>query len=176
MSAFSLSKALCSLLLAPLGLIAWSSAQAATTYYVRTDGGTASQCTGRANAPYPGSGSAQACAWNHPSVALPASGSPRIAGGDTLLIGGGSYSIGSSLQAVPSGASTARTRILGNAGTPPRLIGKNGISHILSLKGSSHVEVGNLEITDGSDCVYAHSVSSVACTSATPWARGGIYA
>ncbi|NCT68898.1 MAG: hypothetical protein GXC76_14830, partial [Rhodanobacteraceae bacterium] len=27
-----------------------------STWYVRTDGGTAAQCTGRSDAPYPGSG------------------------------------------------------------------------------------------------------------------------
>ena len=43
---------------------------AATTYYVRTDGGDASQCTGRADAAYPGSGTGQACAWKHPFYAL----------------------------------------------------------------------------------------------------------
>jgi hypothetical protein len=41
-------------------------AASATTYYIRTDGGTATQCTGTTNAAYPGSGSAQACGFNHP--------------------------------------------------------------------------------------------------------------
>ncbi|MEG3192311.1 hypothetical protein SNE32_08355, partial [Lysobacter sp. D1-1-M9] len=68
------------LLLAPLGFAAHGSAEAATTYHVRADGGDASQCTGRADAPYSGSGSNQACAWKHPFVALPPGGTPRIAG------------------------------------------------------------------------------------------------
>ena len=43
----------------------------ATVYYVRPDVGTAQQCTGRADAAYPASGSAQAYAWDHPFRALP---------------------------------------------------------------------------------------------------------
>ncbi|MCK9538954.1 hypothetical protein, partial [Dokdonella sp.] len=35
-------------------------AMAATTWYVRADGGTPAQCTGRSDAAYPGSGSNQA--------------------------------------------------------------------------------------------------------------------
>ncbi len=66
----------------------------ATTYFVRTDGGGAGQCTGLADAAYPGSGSAQPCAWNHPFQALPPGGAPRIAGGDTLWIRPGSYRMG----------------------------------------------------------------------------------
>src|SRR5688572_8930136 len=82
-----------SLLLAPLGFAAWGSAQAAT-FYVRTDGGDASQCTGRGDAAYSGSGTGQACAWKHPFFALAPNGTKRIAGGDTLLIGSGNYIIG----------------------------------------------------------------------------------
>ena len=81
-----LHKSILSVSIALAGLSAWGSA-AAATYYVRTDGGSASQCNGLSDAAYPGSGTAQNCAWNNPSVALPNSGSARIAGGDTLLIG-----------------------------------------------------------------------------------------
>jgi hypothetical protein len=35
-------------------------------YYVRTDGGSAKQCTGLVDAPYPGNGINQPCAWDHP--------------------------------------------------------------------------------------------------------------
>ena len=167
-----LPKILVSLLLTSVGF----AAQAATTYYVRTDGGDASQCTGRADAAYPGSGTAQACAWKNPNIALPASGTRRIAGGDTLLIGSGSYSIGSggAMQSVPTGpTTTARTRILGKTGA--KLVGTNGVD-VLSLQGSSNVEIGNLEITDGSDCVYDHSNASATCTSSMSYARGGITA
>jgi len=160
-----------------LGLAAIGSAQAAT-YYVRNDGGDASQCNGRADAAYPGSGTAQNCAWKNPNIALPNSGSARIVGGDTLLIGAGSYQIGSGgyMQAIPSGTSTAKTRILGNGSTAPKLIGIGGIHRVLNLDGSSNVEVGNLEVTDNSDCVYNHSQSVATCTSSMPWARVGLYA
>ncbi|MFC7301629.1 hypothetical protein, partial [Cognatiluteimonas weifangensis] len=169
----------------PLG----RAARAATTYYVRPDGGDASQCSGRADTAYTGTN--RDCAWKHPFYALGPDGSVRIAGGDILIIGSGSYRIGEGAPgaagcsgarcypaAIPSGPSSrAPTRILGKScSAPPRLRGAGGVDRVLNLEGSSNIEVGCLEITDGSDCVYAHSVSSVACTSATPWARGGIYA
>lgn len=147
-------------------------------YYVRSDGGDAAQCTGRADAPYPGRGSGRDCAWNNPSVALPNSGSPRIGGGDTLIIGAGTYRIGNGgyMQPVPSGSPSARTRILGKSGTTPKLVGIAGTHRVLNLEGSSNVEIGNLEITDDSDCVHRHSNARAACTGATPWARVGLYA
>ena len=159
-----------------LGFAAIGSAHA-TTYYVRTDGGTASQCTGRSDAKYPGSGTARACAWKNPDIALPHSGSRRIKGSDTLVIGGGTYKIGASgyMQSVPSGTSTAKTRIIGKSGTKPKLVGIGGIHRVVNLDGSSYVELGNLEITDGSDCVYNHSQSVANCTSSKPWARVGVY-
>ena len=183
-------RALASLLLAPLGFVAWGSAQAATTYYVRTDGGDASQCNGRANARYSGSGTGQACAWKHPFFAMAPNGTKRIAGGDTLLIGSGNYTIGQGapgagscsgkscdFPAVPSGpTASARTRILGmSAAAPPRFLGTNGVK-VLNLEGSDNVEVGNLEITDQSDCLYNHSVSSASCGSTGNWAKTGLSA
>ncbi|MDI6770722.1 MAG: hypothetical protein QMD04_13755, partial [Anaerolineales bacterium] len=96
---------------------------AGSTYYVRPDGGTYAECTGLADAPYPGSGAGQPCAWNHPFQALPPGGEPRILGGDTLIIGAGSYMMGYSapgaencdyegsydciISAVPSGPDAA---------------------------------------------------------------------
>lgn len=181
------SKSFLGLLLGLFSLAAFGSAQAATTYFVRADGGNAAQCTGRADAPYPGSGTAQACAWNSPHHALPASGVPRIMGGDTLIIGAGSYRIGWGapgaaggrcfdlgsydcyLAPVPSGPSaTAKTRILGRGfdsgcKAPPRLWGSERVSTVLNLEGSSNVEVGCLEITDQSDCVEFHTDSAARC-------------
>ena len=87
-------KSLLLLALAPIGLAFSSPSEAATTYYVRADGGDAAQCTGRSDAPYPGSGTNQACAWKSLYYALPTSGSPRIAGGDTVIVGPGNYQIG----------------------------------------------------------------------------------
>ncbi len=151
----------------------------ATTYYIRSDGGDANQCNGRADAAYSGHGTAQACAWKNPSIALPHSGPARIEGGDILRIASGTYPIGEDdyLQPVPSGPSKdAPTRILGKAGAMPKLVGVNGVHRVLNLDGSSNVELGHLEITDRSDCVYKHSNAGAACTDAMPWARVGLYA
>jgi hypothetical protein len=171
-----LPKVLLSLVLPSVGLAVFGSANAAT-FYVRTDGGDATQCTGKADARYSGSGTGQACAWKNPNIALPSSGSARIAGGDTLMIGAGSYQIGSGgyMQKVPSGPSaTSRTRILGKTGA--KLVGVGGTHRVINLDGSSNVEIGNLEITDNSDCVYNHYVSSTRCGTSMPWARVGVYA
>ncbi len=173
----------------------------AATYYVRTDGGTAAQCTGLANAAYSGSGTAQACAWDHPFQALPPDGTPRISGGDTLIIGSGSYQMGYGasgadacesggswecyMPPIPSGTdSSHRTRILGQGSdtgcsSPPQLWGTERAEMVINLTDSSHVEVGCLEITDHSGCVVSHS-GSVACERDTSpfgtWGDAGIYA
>jgi Putative Ig domain len=56
-----------------------------TTWYIRADGGSNTQCTGKTNAAYPGSGSGQACAFNHPYQMLDSSGNwTSFAGGDTI--------------------------------------------------------------------------------------------
>jgi hypothetical protein len=56
-----------------------------TTWYIRADGGNNTQCTGKTNAAYPGSGSGQACAFNHPYQMLDYSGNwTKFAGGDTI--------------------------------------------------------------------------------------------
>ncbi|MEP6633297.1 MAG: VCBS repeat-containing protein, partial [Luteimonas sp.] len=181
-----------------------SQALAATTYYVRTDGGDATQCTGRGDAAYSGSGTAQNCAWKSPHYALPASGALRIKGGDTLIIGSGSYMIGWGapgaaggrcyeggpydcyLPPIPSGPSaTAKTRILGRGydsgcTARPKFWGNNRVTEVLNLDGSSNVEVGCLEITDQSDCVEFHSDAAVRCARDNPpygaWASIGVTA
>ncbi len=182
-----------------------------TTYYVRTDGGSISQCNGRSNAPYPGSGSAQNCAWHHPFDALPPQGdgaNPAIAlhGGDTLIIGSGSYEMGLNaagasaypacnsawswdcfMASIPSGTSAQPTRILGQGwdqgcSAPPQLWGSQHSVEVLSLNGSSNVTVGCLEITDHSNCIENHlgGGGPLACNRTTPpygpWASYGIYA
>ncbi len=148
----------------------------ATRYFVRPDGGDANQCSGRVDAPYQEGGNRD-CAWNSPAIALPSSGSPRIGPGDVLVLAAGTYTIGAPLQAVPSGPAPDKpTRVIGKSGTMPRLVGTHGIDHVLSLDGSSNIEIGRLEITDGSECIYRHPGPGVACTDATPRARTGIYA
>lgn len=186
-------------------LVACNGLAAATTYYVRSDGGSASECTGLADAAYSGSGSAQACAWDHPFRALPPGGPARLAGGDTLLIAAGSYQMGVGapgaddpgspcdadaawdcyMVPIPSGPDAAHpTRVLGAgwaSGCPdaPELWGSERSDMVLNLTDSSHVEIACLEITDHSGCVEFHT-GALTCERDTPpfgdWAVRGIYA
>lgn len=155
----------------------------ARTYYVRVDGGSPVQCDGLHDAAYGAArGKARrACAWRHPFDALPPGGKPRIAGGDTLVIGPGQYMIGygapgtadnkscyaagawdCAAAPVPAGPSAQRpTRILGaghdtGCAKPPQLWGTERVGSVLDLRGSSNVEVACLEITDHSDCIEFH--------------------
>jgi hypothetical protein len=157
---------------------------AATTYYVRPDGGSAGQCDGRHDGAYAGGTSQRACAWRHPFEALPPGGKARIAGGDTLVIGPGSYMMGMGAPgtealekcrndwpwdchagAIPSGPSARRpTRILGagydrGCRTAPELWGTQRASAVLDLEGSSNVEIACLEITDHSSCIEFHNAA-----------------
>jgi hypothetical protein len=176
----------------------------ATTWYVRPDGGSPEQCTGTADAPYPGSGTNQPCAWDHPFRALPPGGTPRIAGGHTLIIAAGSYMMGYGapgadqeevcaedypsdcyMAPIPSGPDSDHpTRILGagwDAGctNPPELWGTERADYVLNLTDASNVEVACLEITDHSDCVDEHT-GGLACERDTfpygDWAAVGMYA
>jgi hypothetical protein len=175
--------------------------QSGATWYVRIDGGSPDQCTGRANAPYPGSGTNQPCAWDHPFRALPPEGTPRIKGGDTLVIAAGSYMMGygapgatncdsdypwgCTISPIPSGPSiTNPTRILGagwDSGCvkPPELWGTERADMILNLTDSSNVEVNCLEITDHSGCVEFHTGGLQCQRDTYPfglWAVRGLYA
>lgn len=70
----------------------------ATTWYVRTDGGTSTQCTGQTNAGYT-SGSAQPCAFSNPVWALGALSTTQLmAAGDTLIIDDTNHSNGTQAQ------------------------------------------------------------------------------
>ena len=181
-------------------LVLWSGLLGAAAqgqwYYVRPDGGSAEQCTGRVDAPYPGSGVDRPCAWDHPFRALPPNGAPRIAAGDTLIIGAGSYRMGYGapgadacdagdafgcvMPPIPSGPDPAHpTRILGVSGNPPELWGAERPWFIINLTGVSNVEIGYLEITDHSGCVEFHS-GGLACERDNPpygnWAAYGLHA
>ncbi len=176
-------------------------AGAAGVYYVRTDGGDAARCTGQADAAYPGSGTGQACAWNHPFQALPPEGTARLPGGATLVIGPGSYRMGLGapgaetcerdapwdchMGRVPSGPSAGEpTRILGAGWSSgctqaPELWGAERSDHILDLTGAQHVQVACLEITDHEGCVEFHSGGLACERDAAPygaWASAGIVA
>ena len=144
------------------------------TYYVRVDGGTAAQCTGKTDAAYSGSGTSQACAWKNPMVALPPSGTAaRIAGGDKLIIKSGEYRIGygavsecdtvgtgCTMQPVPSGPDAARpTRIYGELNASgqcaalPQLWGSKRPGSVINLTSSNNVRVACMDLTDHSECI-----------------------
>ncbi|MBL7063985.1 MAG: hypothetical protein ISS49_07215 [Anaerolineae bacterium] len=165
-----------------------------SAYYVRTDGGSPDQCTGQTDAAYPGSGSGQDCAWDHPFRALPPDGTPRIAAGDTLIIASGSYTMGLGapgagncdsaypwdchVPPIPSGPDPGHpTRILGagwdsGCANPPELWGTERSWYILNLTDSSNVEIACLEITDHSACVEFHADPTLACERETyPYGR-----
>jgi hypothetical protein len=166
------------LALACLFLLIGVPAASAGNFFVRSDGGDTSQCTGLADSPYPGSGTNQACAWSHPFMALPPLGTPRIQGGDTLSIGSGSYRMGYGapgaenclqdwswecvMPPIPSGpAPDQPTRILGQGHTDgceqaPELWGAERAWMVVNLEGSSNVELACLDITDRGSCAEFH--------------------
>ena len=173
------------------------------TWYVRPDGGTryssnatTGQCDGLGDAPYPGTGTDQHCAFNDvrylwsdgtytDGTSLPGWGWV-IAGGDTVIIRGSigtgvSYRVGwnsastycdstgcwgitgspvaSGAPAPPSGTATQHTRILGenygactSQSARTQLHGGWGTGAVLTLTGSSYVDVACLDITDFSNC------------------------
>jgi hypothetical protein len=176
------------------------------TYYIRPDGGSAEQCTGLVDAPYPDAGINQPCAWNHPFWALPPGSEARFAGGDTLLIAAGSYKLGYGapgaqacdyegsydclMSPIPSGPDAAHpTRILGwgwdtGCASPPELWGSGRPWYLLNLSASSNLEIACLEITDHSSCIEDHLFptggSQYTCQRDAPpygdWAVTGLYA
>jgi hypothetical protein len=197
-SRFTLYLAAAAALLGPLT----ASARAqSSTYYVRPDGGSREECTGQVDAAYPGNGTGQPCAWDHPFRALPPGETLRIAGGDTLIIASGSYTMGLGapdtdncypegafgciMPPIPSGPDSAHpTRLVGagwNTGCthPPELWGTQRADLIINLTDASNVEVACLEITDHSGCVEDHT-GGLACVHDTypfgEWAALGLYA
>lgn len=174
---------------------------AGATYHVRVDGGDPTRCTGLVDAPDPGDGQAQPCAWDHPFRALPPGARPRISGGDTLIVHAGSYRMGYGapgaeacdqaasfdclMPAIPSGPDADHpTRVLGGdwddgCDEPSELWGSGRPWAIVDLTDSSHVELACLEITDHSSCVEFHS-GGLACERDRPpygdWAPIGLHA
>jgi hypothetical protein len=180
-------------------LLLFSSSVPAATYYVRTDGGTPTQCTGAVNAAYSSARLVdRACAISNPMYVLPpkidggdTNNKPLIAGGDTLMIGAGQYQIGEPfgtgiwdsckvsnpwdcmMQPVPSGTAAAPTKIIGAGSTLTQFYGSGGASAVVNLTGSNYVLVQGIEITDHSNCIKNHRNAAIACASGL-WASTGI--
>ncbi len=176
----------------------------AATYYVRPDGGTATQCYGTSDKAYTPviSDVSHDCAFNHPYwVVAPKGLLNKMVGGDTLIIAPGQYQMGLGapntsvcsqyypwdchMNPVPSGTVTAPTRILGQGwdtvtGTKPQLWGNERVFRILNLIGSSNVEVQHLEVTDHSGCIENGPDLATKCQRSTypygPWAATGLEA
>jgi hypothetical protein len=164
--------------LAALLACALGGAADAATFYVRVDGGDPQQCDGRADRSLAAAKDTGKCAWAHPFHALPPGAEPRIAGGDTLVIGPGDYRMGLGapgserchadfawdchMPPVPSGPSAQqRTRVTGSlpegtCAARPQLWGTERAAMVLNLHGSAHVELSCLEITDRAGCVENH--------------------
>lgn len=157
----------------------------ATTYYVRSDGGTAAQCNGTANAP---ASAAPNCAWAAPTIPLPVGtneyggsfGKSLIKSGDTLVIGAGSYMVGQgapgtpgslctgtgqtytcSIANIPSGIDANRpTVIQGDCSAPPELWGTQRINGVFWLRNVHDIKISCLNLTDHSICIYAYGPTS----------------
>jgi hypothetical protein len=169
----------------------------ATTWYIRADGGDLKQCTGQADAPYVAGGT-NACALNDVRLlAFPGIGGYALTGkwivqgGDTIHIGAGQFRLGyngpgpndhnglasagnpfaSALPPVPSGTAENPTRIIGAGVALTQLYGGYGAGSVLSLSGSSYVEISDLELTDHAQCTRVgggYAAPVVGCSSSYP--------
>lgn len=163
----------------------------AKTYYVRVDGGTASQCNGTADV---AASHKPNCAWKAPTIPLPMGNSeyggiiPKalIKAGDTLVIGRGSYMIGLGapgdagnicaagqpyecvIASIPSGLSAVHpTVITGDCTAPPELWGKGGLHGMFWLRNVHDIKIACLDITDHSNCIMGYGPTT---------ANGGVVA
>lgn len=175
------------------------------TYYVRTaDGGNSTECTGQADAAYPGSGTGQACAFNHIFYALGWCGNypsdctaGALSGGDTLIIKDESvvgYTAGFAncstsypnvcvTQNIPSGTLGNETKIYGanyascddDYSNLTKVWGRERAKHIFNLGGNDYITFKCLDITDKSSCVYNVATQSQDGTSSYVCKRSGSY-
>lgn len=135
-------------------------------WYARLDGGNQTQCTGHANAAYPG-GSGQACAYNDQYLFMNIStGTWNVAAGDdVIVVDGGPFYFGEGF----GGLGTTYPFCAGiprNCGFPPfpnyvsylgppgksKIIMLNGLNEAFFMDGSQGVELGNFEITQPDTC------------------------
>ena len=163
-----------------------TAANAGVSWYVRPDGGTrysanvpTGQCDGQADAPYPGKGSNQHCAFKDYRY-LYSDGTYNnkawvISGGDTVMVRGGPWRVGQNgpnpqdyfgndpgdpydafNPTIPSGTPSQHTRILGEnyaqCTAKTQLFGGYAVAAVMNLKGAQYVDVQCLEITDHAQC------------------------
>lgn len=145
--------------------VAPQAAAAGTTWYIRLDGGNNTQCTGTTNAPYPGTGTNQPCAYNHPYQMLTYSGTwAAMAGGDTIqfedqgpyYMGEENQGVGSDWHAQLGGICPTPNGYGGNcvlpifpsgtAANPTRIVGANSGS----CHNSAHTGLVNPTVLEGS--------------------------
>lgn len=188
-----MKKTTIAIIIAIITFLTSASTQAAT-YYIRTDGGTRTQCTGLADAAYSGTGNNQPCAWAQFRYAFTdttyGNFSWAINGGDTLIVRGGPYRIGYqgpnpgdhggpnpgspnaiAMPPIPSGTSQSHTKILGenyqNCTAKSVIYAGYGAAGSFNLKGSSFVDVQCIETTDHAQCGRAGSENF--CSSEAPY-------
>ena len=159
-------------------LLSFAASAHAATWYIRTDGGDQTQCTGHANAAYPGAGTAQPCAYNHPYWLLDQNAWTWIpTGGDTIQFADkGPYYLGLGpfkglgvnwphcfngsdcvMPPPPSGTASAPTRILGanagHCGTDYTVLsGIHGLFVLLSVEATDWVDMECVELTQPDPC------------------------
>lgn len=148
-------------------------------WFIRPNGGTRAQCTGKTDADYLGTGTNQPCAFKHPYYLftndVSSTASWIIAGGDTVIIRGGPYKMGYKgpnpsdgwsfclgspfmcfAPSIPAGTATKHTRILGenyaNCSVKTKLLGSYGNRMVLNLQGAKWADVECFELTDSAQC------------------------
>jgi len=161
-----------------LAVLLFTSPVWSDTHYVRTDGGTGTQCTGLTDAPYT---SGTACAVNHPNWVFPPAGASttrQASEGDVVVIGTGSYRIGCQ-NATNCNDANVNVPSCGYAGGPncvmggisnnmtvvgcsvtgcsslslrPELWGAGRAYQVVNVYGASNVVLKDLEITDHATC------------------------
>ena len=178
-------------------MVAPAQGAAATTWFVRNDGGDRKQCTGKTDAAYTGRGSKQPCALKHPYFLFTSEDNGDnhwvIAGGDTVILRGGPYRMGykgpnpkdgwgscagepykCSMPPIPSGTAEHPTRFLGenyaSCGKKTELYGGFALNAVVVLGGSQHVDLECLELTDHGQCTRSGAgyPASEGCSSSYP--------
>jgi hypothetical protein len=150
--------------------VAPQAAAAGTTWYIRLDGGTNIQCTGTTNAPYPGTGVNQPCAYNHPYQMLTYAGTwASMQGGDTIqfedqgpyYMGEQNNGLGSDWHSTmgnicpqPNGGNGDACNLpvfpSGTAASPTRIIGANAGS----CHNATHTNLVNPTVLEGINDTY----------------------